>query len=42
MLQASIASGMMQAQQRADMQAMIALSRAAQKVEIKPNAIEGR
>jgi len=39
---ASIESGVTQAQQRADMKAMIALITAAQKVKIKPNAIEGR
>ena len=41
-LVASIESGVMQAQQRADMQAMIALVKAGQKVKIQPNAIEGR
>lgn len=42
MLMASIESGMTQALQRADMKAMIALITAGQKVEIRPNAIEGR
>jgi len=42
MLQTSIESGLTQALQRADMQAMIALVKAGQKVKIKPNAIEGR
>jgi peptidyl-prolyl cis-trans isomerase D len=42
MLLASIESGAMQAQQRADMQAMIALIAAGQKVKIKPGAIEDR
>lgn len=42
MLLASIESGVTQAQQRADMQAMIALVKAGQKVKIQPNAIEGR
>ena len=42
MLQTSIESGLTQALQRADMQAMIALIKAGQKVKIKPNAIEGR
>lgn len=41
-LVASIESGVIQAQQRADMQAMIALVKAGQKVKIQPNAIEGR
>jgi peptidyl-prolyl cis-trans isomerase D len=41
-LVASIESGVMQAQQRADMQAMLALVKAGQKVKIQPNAIEGR
>ena len=41
-LLASIASGLTQAQQRADMKAMLALITAGQKVTIKPNAIEGR
>jgi peptidyl-prolyl cis-trans isomerase D len=41
-LVASIESGVMQAQQRADMQAMIALVKAGQKVKIQPNAIDGR
>ncbi len=41
-LVASIGSGVMQAQQRADMEAMIALVTAGQKVKIQPNAIEGR
>jgi peptidyl-prolyl cis-trans isomerase D len=38
----SIESGVTQAQQRADMKAMIALITAGQKVKIKPIAIEGR
>lgn len=42
MLMASIESGFMQAQQRADMDAVIALITAGQKVKIQPNAIEGR
>jgi len=42
MLVASIESGVMQAQQRADMQAMIALIKAGQRIKIKPDAIEGR
>jgi peptidyl-prolyl cis-trans isomerase D len=42
MLLKSIESGVVQAQQRADMKAMIALISAGQKVTIKPNAIEGR
>ena len=42
MLRASIESGVMQAQQVADMKAMIALISAGQKVKIKPGAIEGR
>jgi peptidyl-prolyl cis-trans isomerase D len=42
MLMASIGSGVVQAQQRADMKAMIALITAGQKVKIQPNAIEGR
>jgi peptidyl-prolyl cis-trans isomerase D len=42
MLLTSIESGLVQAQQRADMKAMIALISAGQKVKIKPNAIEGR
>jgi peptidyl-prolyl cis-trans isomerase D len=42
MLVSSIESGVVQAQQRADMKAMIALISAGQKVKIKPNAIEGR
>ncbi|MHB1215863.1 MAG: SurA N-terminal domain-containing protein [Thiobacillus sp.] len=42
MLLASIKSGVMQAQQRADMKAMVALITAGHKVKIKPNAIEGR
>ena len=41
-LLASIESGVMQAQQRADMEAMLALVKAGQKVKIQPNAIEGR
>ncbi len=41
-LLASIGSGVVQAQQRADMKAMIALITAGQKVKIQPNAIEGR
>jgi peptidyl-prolyl cis-trans isomerase D len=42
MLVRSIESGLVQAQQRADMKAMIALITAGQKVKIMPNAIEGR
>jgi peptidyl-prolyl cis-trans isomerase D len=42
MLVSSIESGVVQAQQRADLKAMIALISAGQKVKIKPNAIEGR
>ena len=42
MLLASIASGVMQAQQRADMKAMAALITAGQKVKIQPNAVEGK
>jgi peptidyl-prolyl cis-trans isomerase D len=42
MLLSSIESGVMQAQQRADLKAMIALITAGQKVKIQPNAIEGR
>jgi len=42
MLMTSIESGVTQAQQRADMKAMVALITAGQKVKIKPNAIEGR
>jgi peptidyl-prolyl cis-trans isomerase D len=42
MLVSSIQSGVTQAQQRADMKAMIALITAVQKVKIQPNAIEGR
>lgn len=42
MLLASIGSGVAQAQQRADMKALIALVTAGQKVKIQPNAIEGR
>jgi len=41
-LVSSIEAGVMQAQQRADMQAMLALVKAGQKVKIQPNAIEGR
>ena len=41
-LVASIESGVMQAQQQADMQAMLTLVKAGQKVKIQPNAIEGR
>jgi peptidyl-prolyl cis-trans isomerase D len=41
-LVASIEAGVMQAQQQADMQAMLALVKAGQKVKIQPNAIEGR
>ncbi len=39
---ASVSSGVTQAQQRADMKAMLALITAGQKVKIQPNAIEGR
>ena len=42
MLMASIGPGLLQAQQRAEMKAMIDLVKAGQKVKIKPNAIEGR
>jgi peptidyl-prolyl cis-trans isomerase D len=42
MLLASIESGVTQAQQRADMQAMVALISAGQGVKIKSNAIEDR
>jgi len=42
MLLSSIGSGVAQAQQRADMQAMTALILAGQKVKIQANAIEGR
>ncbi|HQT31571.1 MAG TPA: SurA N-terminal domain-containing protein [Thiobacillus sp.] len=41
-LLSSIEAGVMQAQQQADMQAMLALVKAGQKVKIQPNAIEGR
>lgn len=41
-LVSSIEAGVMQAQQQADMQAMLALLKAGLKVEIQPNAIEGR
>ncbi|MDO9466811.1 MAG: SurA N-terminal domain-containing protein [Thiobacillus sp.] len=40
MLVASIESGVVQAQQRADMEAMVALITAGLKVKIKPNAVE--
>ena len=42
MLKTSIESGVMQALQRADMKAMVALITAGQKVKIRPDAIEGR
>ena len=42
MLTASIESSVMQAQQRADLQAMTELLKAGQRVKIKPNAIEER
>ena len=42
MLVSSIGQGVTQAQQRADMKAMVNLITAGQKVTIKPNAIEGR
>ena len=42
MLLSSIESGVIQAQQRADIEAMTDLITAGQKVKIKPNAIEGR
>lgn len=42
MLVSSIGQGVTQAQQRADMKAMVDLITASQKVTIKPNAIEGR
>jgi len=41
-LLASVSSGVTQAQQRADMKAMLALITAGQKIKIQPNAIEGR
>jgi peptidyl-prolyl cis-trans isomerase D len=41
-LLSSVESGVIQAQQRADMQAMTDLTVAGQKVKIQPNAIEGR
>ncbi len=41
-LLASVSSGVAQAQQRADMKAMLTLITAGQKVKIKSNAIEGR
>lgn len=41
-LVSSIGQGVMQAQQRAEAMAMLSLIKAAQKVTIKPNAIEGR
>lgn len=42
MLASSIESGVVQAQQRVDLQAMAGLAKAAQKVDIKSNAVEGR
>jgi len=42
MLLSSIESGVVQAQQRADMKAMAALISAGQNVKIRPGAIEGR
>lgn len=42
MLAGSIESGVVQAQQRADLQAMAGLAKAAQKVVIKADAVEGR
>jgi peptidyl-prolyl cis-trans isomerase D len=42
MLLPPIESGLMRAQQLADMQAMTSLVKSGQKVKIKPNAIEGR
>lgn len=42
MLAASIESGLVQAQQRADMKAMLALVKAGMKVKIQSDAIEGR
>jgi len=42
MLAASIESGLVQAQQRADMKAMLTLVKAGQKINIRPDAIEGR
>ena len=42
MLLSSIEAGVTQAQQRADMKAMVALITAGQKVKVQPNAIEGR
>lgn len=41
-LVSSIGQGVMQAQQRAEAMAMLSLIKSAQKVTIKPNAIEGR
>ncbi len=41
-LRASIEAGLVQAQQRADMQAMTALVKAGYKVKVQPNAVEGR
>jgi len=42
MLTASIESGVLQAQQRADMKAMLTLVKAGHKVKIKQDAVEGR
>lgn len=42
MLAASIESGIVQAQQRSDLKAMLELVKAGQKVKIRPDAIEGR
>ncbi len=41
-LRASIEAGLVQAQQRADMQALVALVKAGYKIKVQPNAIEGR
>lgn len=42
MLASSIESGVVQAQQRADLQAMAELAKASQKVDVKADAVEGR
>jgi peptidyl-prolyl cis-trans isomerase D len=41
-LRASIEAGLVQAQQRADMMALMALVKAGYKIKVQPNAIEGR
>ncbi len=41
-LRASIEAGLVQAQQRADMQALVALVKAGYKIKVQPNAVEGR